>query len=101
VSVNVRTHFIDGDDAKEIADRAKALRSRVSTLNRPKAVEERDELVDLRTVVGAEDRVRTPEVLHRLKNLSESYYKDWDGGRLKRLLTDPARTRTPTRATPT
>jgi hypothetical protein len=30
VSVNVRTHFIDDDDAKEaIADRAKALRSRV------------------------------------------------------------------------
>jgi S-DNA-T family DNA segregation ATPase FtsK/SpoIIIE len=88
VSVNVRTHFVDGDDAKEIANRAKALRSRVSTLGKLEAVEERDELVDLRTVVGAEARVRTPEVLHRLKNLSESYYKDWDGGRLKRLLTD-------------
>jgi len=88
VSLNVRTHYINNDDAKEVADRAKALRKRVTTLNRPKAVEERDELVDLRTVVGAEDRVRTPEVLHRLKNLSESYYKDWDGGRLKRLMTD-------------
>lgn len=88
VSANVRTHFIDGDDAKEIANRAKALRSRVSTLGKLEAVEERDELADVRTVVGAEDRVRTPEVLHRLKNLSESYYKDWDGGRLKRLLTE-------------
>lgn len=88
VSLNVRTHFIDIDPAKEIADRAKALRNRVTTLSRLKSVEERDELVDLRTVVGAEERVRTPEVLHRLKNLAESYYKDWDGGRLKRLLTD-------------
>jgi S-DNA-T family DNA segregation ATPase FtsK/SpoIIIE len=87
-SVNVRTHFIDGDDAKDIANRAKALRRRVATLGKLEAVEERDELVDLRTVVGAEDRVRTPEVIHRLKNLSDSYYKDWDGGRLKRLLTD-------------
>ncbi|MFF2502176.1 ATP-binding protein [Streptomyces sp. NPDC058067] len=88
VSLNVRTHYVSNDDAKEVAERAKALRRRVTTLSRLTAVEERDELVDVRTVVGAEERVRTPEVLHRLKNLSESYYKDWDGGRLKRLLTD-------------
>ncbi|MWA08782.1 ATP-binding protein [Streptomyces sp. BA2] len=88
VSLNIRTHFIDGDDAAEVAERAKTLRNRVATLGRPQAVEQRDELADLKTVLGSEDRVRTPEVLHRLKNLSESYYKDWDGSRLKRVLTD-------------
>lgn len=87
-SITIRTHFIDTDPAHDVAKRAKALRTRVATLSRPKAVEQRDELQDLKTVVGVEDRVRTPEVLHRLKNLAESYYQDWDGGRLKRLLTD-------------
>ncbi|MFD9072099.1 ATP-binding protein [Streptomyces lasiicapitis] len=88
VSVNVRTHFIDGDAAAEIADRAMELRSRVTTLSRPEAVEDRDELADLEVVLNGEERVRTPEVLHRLKNLDKAYYELWDGGRLRRLLID-------------
>ncbi|MGW2223823.1 ATP-binding protein [Streptomyces formicae] len=88
VSLNVRTYFIDGDAAAEIADRAKAARNRVTTLGRLQAIEERDELADLATVIGSDRRVRTPEVLHRLKNLDESHYLHWDGGRLRRLLVD-------------
>ncbi|GAA1888012.1 cell division protein FtsK [Streptomyces durmitorensis] len=88
VSLNVRTHYVSNDDAKEVADRAKALRRNVATLGRPAAVERRDELVDVRTVLVAEDRVRTTEVIHRLKNLAKSYYKDWDGARLRKVLTD-------------
>jgi S-DNA-T family DNA segregation ATPase FtsK/SpoIIIE len=88
VSENVRTHFIDGDDAAVIADRAKAMRSRVTTLRKLEAVEDVDQLADLEKVLAAEERVRTPEVLHRLKNLNPAFYTDWDGGRLRRLLTD-------------
>lgn len=89
VSENVRTHFIDGDDAAVIADRAKALRSGVTTLHAVEADEDRDSLADLATVILAnEERVRTPEVIHRLKNLAPSFYRDWDGSRLRRVLTD-------------
>ncbi|MEU6768534.1 ATP-binding protein [Streptomyces sp. NPDC046853] len=88
VSLNVRTHYVSTEDAKDVADRAKALRRNVTTLSRPVAVEKRDELVDVRAVLGAEDRVRTTEIVHRLKNLAKSYYKDWDGARLRRVLTD-------------
>ncbi|GCD37970.1 cell division protein FtsK [Streptomyces chrestomyceticus JCM 4735] len=85
-SITVRTHFIDGDDAAEIADRAKALRNSVATTDR--AAEPRDHLADISEVLRGEERVRTPEVLHRLKNLDEPYYREWDGSRLRRALTD-------------
>lgn len=88
VSVNVRTHFIDIEPAKEIAERAKALRSRVTTLGRPEPVEKRDELQDLADVIGIADRVRTPDVVHRLKNLAPAWYEHLDGGRLRKILTD-------------
>ncbi|MEU2789045.1 ATP-binding protein [Streptomyces sp. NPDC007100] len=85
-SVTVRTHFIDGDEAVEIAERAKALRSPVATTDRP--AEPRDHLSDISEVLRGEERVRTPEVLHRLKNLDGPYYQEWDGSRLRRALTD-------------
>ncbi|MGW0626451.1 ATP-binding protein [Streptomyces sp. NPDC002758] len=89
VSENVRTHFIDDDAAEEIVSRAKAMRSGVTTLRAVQPDEDRDPLADLATVILAnEERVRTPEVIHRLKNLAPSFYKDWDGGRLRRVLTD-------------
>jgi S-DNA-T family DNA segregation ATPase FtsK/SpoIIIE len=88
VSENVRTHFINDDEAVEITDRAKALRSRVTTLHKLEVVEDVDPLADLEKVTAGEERVRTPEVLHRLKNLNPAFYTDWDGSRLRRLLTD-------------
>lgn len=88
VSENVRTHFIDDEEAKIIAERAKALRRGVTTLRKFEVVEDVDELADLEKVLAGEERVRTPEVLHRLKNLSPAHYTNWDGSRLRRLLTD-------------
>lgn len=88
VSENVRTHFIDEDAAVVITDRAKAMRSGVTTLRKLEVVEDVDALADLEKVLAGEERVRTPEVIHRLKNLNPASYTDWDGGRLRRLLTD-------------
>lgn len=89
ISENVRTHYIDDDEAIAITDRAKALRNRVTTMRKLEVVEEVDPLADLAAVIRSdEDRVRTPEVLHRLKNLTPAFYTDWDGSRLRRLLTD-------------
>jgi S-DNA-T family DNA segregation ATPase FtsK/SpoIIIE len=88
VSENVRTHFIDDDEAEIITERAKALRRNVTTLRKLEVADKVDPLADLREVIASEERVRTPEVLHRLKKLNHTYYGDWDGGRLRRLLTD-------------
>jgi S-DNA-T family DNA segregation ATPase FtsK/SpoIIIE len=87
-SVTVRTHFIDGDDAKLIAQRAKELRSGVTTLSAVDPDEPVDHLADILAVLGSDERVRTPEVLHRLKNANAAEYGTWDGGRLRRALTD-------------
>lgn len=87
-SITIRTHFIDTDPAHEVAARAKALRSRVTSLRKLEVVDDVDQLADLEKVLAGEERVRTPEVLHRLKNLNAAAYTDWDGGRLRRLLTD-------------
>jgi S-DNA-T family DNA segregation ATPase FtsK/SpoIIIE len=86
VSMNIRTHFINDDEAEEITDRAKSLRNPVETVSQ--VIEPRDHLADLAQVLGSQERVRTPEVIHRLKNLDPAAYKDWDGSRLRRVLTD-------------
>jgi S-DNA-T family DNA segregation ATPase FtsK/SpoIIIE len=88
VSENVRTHFIDDDEAVEITDRAKALRRQVTTLHKLEVVEEVDPLADLENVLAGEKRVRTSEIIYRLKGLNHAFYTDWDGVRLRRLMTD-------------
>lgn len=88
VSMNIRTHFIDDDEATAITDRAKARRSGVTTLRQVEQAEPVDNLADLEKALAGQERVRTPEVIHRLKNLNPAVYSDWDGGRLRRLLTD-------------
>ena len=86
VSMNIRTHFIDDDEAEAVTDRAEALRNAVTTTSR--AVEPRDHLADVAEVLAGQERVRTPEIIHRLKNLDPAAYGDWDGSRLRRVLTD-------------
>jgi S-DNA-T family DNA segregation ATPase FtsK/SpoIIIE len=88
VSENVRTHFIDDDAAEAITERAKAMRQKVTTLRKLEVVEDVDPLADLEKVTAGQERLRTPEVIHRLKNLNPAFYTDWDGSRLRRLLTD-------------
>ncbi|MFE1024953.1 FtsK/SpoIIIE domain-containing protein [Streptomyces sp. NPDC058818] len=87
-SVTVRTHFVSGEDAVVVADRAKALRQRVATVHKLEVVQPADHLADLAAVVGDEKRVRTTEVLHRLKDRNHAVYESWGGQRLRALLVE-------------
>jgi S-DNA-T family DNA segregation ATPase FtsK/SpoIIIE len=72
LSMNIRTHYVDGDAAEEIAERAKAMRGGVST--KSEAVSEvLDSLADVAAVLGNDDRVRTQEILHRLAEHNATY----------------------------
>jgi S-DNA-T family DNA segregation ATPase FtsK/SpoIIIE len=87
VSVNVRTHFVDGDQAAEIAERAKALRSPVATRDAVDNGEPIDTLLDIDAVVGTEKRVLTQEVLQLLATRN-GYYRGWTHSDLKQVLED-------------
>ncbi|MFJ4785495.1 ATP-binding protein [Streptomyces sp. NPDC088794] len=88
VSENVRTHFIDDDQAEEIIERAKTMRAGTSTVHKLEPVQEVDHITDLSVVIGTEKRVRTAEVLHRLKARNHAVYEHWTGARLKALLAE-------------
>lgn len=75
-SVTVRTHFIDGDDAKLIAERAKKLRSGVTTRAGADPAEPVDHLADILAVIGTDERVRTDEVRQRLATLNPAAYRE-------------------------
>ncbi|MET9976868.1 ATP-binding protein [Streptomyces microflavus] len=85
-SVTVRTHYIDGDQAAEIADRAKALRDGVTTVAAVDHTPERDEVADIMTVLGDAPRLLTQDVLKRLAVLSKAAYGTWSFLDLKRAL---------------
>ncbi|MEV5487551.1 ATP-binding protein [Streptomyces bobili] len=85
-SITVRTHFISTDDAKQIADRAKALRDGVTTLHVIERGEDRDPLADIAAVVGDASRVLTQDVLKRLTALNADAYGKWSFIDLKRVL---------------
>ncbi|MEU3835596.1 ATP-binding protein [Streptomyces microflavus] len=74
----VRTHYISTDQAAEVADRAKQVRSRVVT--RAEVVEPAepvDHLADIIRVMGDEPKMRTQEVLQRLTELNRAEYAEW------------------------
>jgi S-DNA-T family DNA segregation ATPase FtsK/SpoIIIE len=85
-SVTVRTHYIDTDTAAEIADRAKALRDGVTTLQVIERDQERDPLADIADVLGDASRVLTQDVLKRLAALDGDAYGKWSFIDLKRVL---------------
>ncbi|MFJ1927295.1 FtsK/SpoIIIE domain-containing protein [Streptomyces sp. NPDC088131] len=85
-SITVRTHYIDDDQALEIANRARAMRDGVTTLHVIEQGEVRDPLADIATVVGDTKRVLTQDVLQRLAVLSEDSYGSWTHADLKRVL---------------
>ncbi|MFD9773748.1 FtsK/SpoIIIE domain-containing protein [[Kitasatospora] papulosa] len=85
-SITVRTHYVDDDQALEIANRARALRDGVTTLHVIEQGEVRDPLADIATVVGDTKRVLTQDVLQRLSVLSEDSYGAWTHADLKRVL---------------
>lgn len=87
----VRCYYVrkdaEVDQITPVVDRAMELWDGPAEPSTP-PVEAVDPLTDMKTVVGDEDRVRTPEVIHRLKNLNPRFYANWDGGRLRKVLTD-------------
>ncbi|MCL3998009.1 FtsK/SpoIIIE domain-containing protein [Streptomyces lavenduligriseus] len=86
-SITVRTHYIGDDDARTIADRARALRDGVTTLHTiAHDTAEHDPLADIATVLGDAPRVLTADVLKRLDALNHSAYGKWTPGDLKRVL---------------
>ncbi|MGW1533104.1 ATP-binding protein [Streptomyces aureus] len=87
-SITVRTQYIDTEEAKAIADRAKALRDGVTTLTVIERGEERDPLADIAAVLGDKPRLKTQDVLKRLAALNEDSYGAWTFLDLKRVLED-------------
>ncbi|MGW6153820.1 ATP-binding protein [Streptomyces sp. NPDC055144] len=85
-SITVRTHYISTDDAKVIAERAKAMRDGVTTLHVIERGEERDPLRDIFSVLGDASRVLTQDVLKRLAALNQDAYGKWSFIDLKRVL---------------
>ncbi|MEV0445635.1 ATP-binding protein [Streptomyces spectabilis] len=85
-SITVRTHYIDTDEATEVAERAKRLRDGVPTLRAVEQGQDRDALADIATVLGDAARVLTADVLKRLTALDAKAYGDWTPGDLKRVL---------------
>ncbi|MGI5356139.1 FtsK/SpoIIIE domain-containing protein [Streptomyces sp. CA-252508] len=85
-SLTVRTHYIDTETATAIAERAKALRDGVTTLQVIDQGEDRDALADIFGVLGDTPRVLTADVLKRLSALSEKTYGAWTPGDLKQVL---------------
>ncbi|WP_030914008.1 FtsK/SpoIIIE domain-containing protein [Streptomyces sp. NRRL B-24720] len=85
-SITIRTHYVDDDQAIEIANRARALRDGVTTLHVIERDEQRDPLADIATVIGDAARVFTQDVLQRLAVLSEDTYGKWTHADLKRVL---------------
>ncbi|WP_328466652.1 FtsK/SpoIIIE domain-containing protein [Streptomyces sp. NBC_00448] len=87
-SITIRTHFIDGDAAAEIAQRAKARRTGVTTRSAVDTSQQVDALADIATVLADADRMRTQEVLQRLAELRPTEYRGWKFGDLREVL-DP------------
>jgi S-DNA-T family DNA segregation ATPase FtsK/SpoIIIE len=75
-SITVRTHYIDDDEATEIADRIRARRAGIATTAAEPA-EAADPLADIAAVLGSEPRVRTQEALHRLNAGNPRAYGEW------------------------
>ncbi|MFF2805759.1 ATP-binding protein [Streptomyces sp. NPDC058000] len=96
-SVTVRTHFIDIDPAKEIAERAKARRAGVETQTAAEPAEDLDHLANVLDALGDGKRVQTQEVLRRLISKHPKAYGSWELHDLTRVLreagTEPKATR--------
>ncbi|WP_269858728.1 FtsK/SpoIIIE domain-containing protein [Streptomyces sp. RPT161] len=85
-SVTARTHYISGDDAKEIAERAKARRSGVETQGEVELAEEVDHLADVLAVLGSAERMKSDEVRQRLAERNPNVYRPWSASDLTQAL---------------
>ena len=81
--MNVRTHYIDGDAAWEIAEYAKTLRKTVTTRDSVADGEQPpdlDVLADVAAVINGEPRVLKQEVMLRLAEVDDRYREFTDAG---------------------
>ncbi|MET9397626.1 FtsK/SpoIIIE domain-containing protein [Kitasatospora sp. NPDC002965] len=86
-STTIRTHFISGEQAGEIAERAKGRRAGVTTLSAvERPADQVDPLADVAAVLGDEKRMRTQEVLSGLAARDPGRYREWTFGDLKTVL---------------
>lgn len=85
-SVTARTHYIGPDDAKAIAERAKALRSGPNPDGDGEPEPERDVLADVRTILGSEARLRSDEVRQQLATRWPESYREWTASDLVQAL---------------
>lgn len=85
-SATVRTHFIDGDAAKELAERAKARRAGVETQDPADPAEDVDHLTNVLEALGDGKRIQTQEVLRRLISKHPHAYDGWELHDLTRVL---------------
>ncbi|MCK9898375.1 FtsK/SpoIIIE domain-containing protein [Frankia sp. AgB32] len=85
-SITVRTHFVDGDDAAVIADRAKLRRAQHHT--RTAEGPPPDHLADIAAALRGEDPVRTQVVLARLAEANPTTYEKWTFQTLSTTLAD-------------
>ena len=86
-ATTIRTHYITGEQAAEIAERAKARRAGVTTVASTAPVEGGpDPLADIAAVLGDAVRLRTQEVLQRLAAANPGEYREWNFGDLKAVL---------------
>jgi S-DNA-T family DNA segregation ATPase FtsK/SpoIIIE len=88
VYTTIRTYYVGPEDAASIADRARALRKGVETKDAATEPEKRDVLADVAEVLGTDGRVRTEEVVHRLKSLAPDFYREWTTSELTGALRD-------------
>jgi S-DNA-T family DNA segregation ATPase FtsK/SpoIIIE len=86
-SITIRTHFVDGTAAAEVADRAKARRAAVTTRTSAEPAA-RALLADVAEVMDGRDRVRSSDVLTTLKARWPEYYSGWSAQRLAAELGD-------------
>ncbi|WP_228562104.1 hypothetical protein [Catenulispora rubra] len=87
--MTVWTHFIDGDDATTIADRAKtrraAMTSRTGAHDAAEELPPLDVLADIAAILGAAPRMLTQEAMQRLAERDERY-RDWTNADFKAAL---------------
>ncbi len=86
-SITVRTHYIDGDGATAVADRAKALRGQHRTRTITTDGPPPDHLADIAAALRGEDALRTAVVLARLSEANPATYKKWTFQTLTATLT--------------
>lgn len=86
VSLNVRTHYINDEEAVQITDRAKELRNGVTTCGTVEPAVPVDHLADIAAAIGNEPRMGTDEVRQHLAERNPAEYRSWTASDLKQAL---------------